>query len=499
MKITFLISTDLKYYFAKSLVFLSLFVISAAITPAVTLTVNKTADTSDGICDSDCSLREATIAASNGDSIQFSDLFDMPQTIHLVTFPFVLEIDKNLTIIGKGSDLLTITADNNGQQLIVIYAARSLTISNVTLTQGSTAIRNFGTLNISNSVITNNSGGIQGNGIDNEGGIVNIDRCTISNNSSPVGGGVGIGILNSSGEMIVTNTTISGNSSLAGGSGGGIQNYQGNLTVINSTISGNNALTGSAIHNAGTGQQTAQVKLVNSTITGNTGNFGAVFNAPNQFGTISVLNSIIAANGINSTDVTGSFDSQGNNLIGNNQNSNFVNGNNNDKVGTNSAHLSPNLGPLQNNGGSTLTHSLLLNSPASNSGNNCVFMESTNGGCLDFPLLFDQRGFSRLAGAAVDIGAVEMLIPTASSAIISGRVISKSNGLIPNAKLTISGGNLLNPITVRSSSFGYYAFPPLPVGNIYVISIAAKNYEFENQILNLTDNTTVNFIGLSLN
>ena len=53
--------------------------------PATTRIVTKTADTSDGACNADCSLREAIAAAVSGDTIQFSSLFDSPQTIKSVT------------------------------------------------------------------------------------------------------------------------------------------------------------------------------------------------------------------------------------------------------------------------------------------------------------------------------------------------------------------------------------------------------------------------------
>ncbi len=41
-------------------------------TPPSTLTVTKTADTNDGTCDADCSLREAIAAAASGDTIEFA-------------------------------------------------------------------------------------------------------------------------------------------------------------------------------------------------------------------------------------------------------------------------------------------------------------------------------------------------------------------------------------------------------------------------------------------
>ncbi len=57
----------------------------------------------------------------------------------------------------------------------------------------------------------------------------------------------------------------------------------------------------------------------------------------------------------------------------------------------------PLLGPLQDNGGLTLTHALLADSPALNAGLNADAAAFTT----------DQRGFARISGGQVDIGAVE--------------------------------------------------------------------------------------------
>src|SRR5215213_5193742 len=75
--------------------------------------VTKTADTDDGICNADCSLREAIDVAVSGDRIIFSALFQSPQTIPLDTnspYRGGLVISNDLTIIGPGAELLTISS-----------------------------------------------------------------------------------------------------------------------------------------------------------------------------------------------------------------------------------------------------------------------------------------------------------------------------------------------------------------------------------------------------
>ena len=69
-----------------------------------TLVVTKTANTTDGACNADCSLREAIAAAAPGDTIEFaSPLFVSPQTI---ATGGELKIEKKLPINGKGKTLL---------------------------------------------------------------------------------------------------------------------------------------------------------------------------------------------------------------------------------------------------------------------------------------------------------------------------------------------------------------------------------------------------------
>jgi hypothetical protein len=58
-------------------------------------------------------------------------------------------------------------------------------------------------------------------------------------------------------------------------------------------------------------------------------------------------------------------------------------------------NINPMLGPLQNNGGPTQTMALLIGSPAINAGDNTGAPDT------------DQRGFPRIVGGTIDIGAVE--------------------------------------------------------------------------------------------
>ena len=114
-----------------------------------------------------------------------------------------------------------------------------------------------------------------------------------------------------------------------------------------------------------------------------------------------ITNTIVAGN--QGGDAAGPFSSTGFNLIGVGDLSMGFAGNG-DQIGTSAAPIQPHLGLLQNNGGSTDTMLLLLNSPAIDRG-------------TSFPLFIDQRATQRPidtvfpndpAGDGADIGAVEM-------------------------------------------------------------------------------------------
>ena len=74
-----------------------------------------------------------------------------------------------------------------------------------------------------------------------------------------------------------------------------------------------------------------------------------------------------------------------------------------DQNGTGAAPLDPLLGPLEDNGGPTLTHALRKGSPALDAGDDAAI--------TNYDLTTDQRGEPRLSGPHVDIGAVEVSLP----------------------------------------------------------------------------------------
>lgn len=238
--------------------------------PQSTWTVTKTADTNDGVCDADCSLREAIAVSISGDTINFSPLFNSAQTITLGGTQ--LTISVNLTITGPGSTLLTISG-NNTSRIFQINSGTTVSISGMKITGGTATaptngggIRNSGSLTltdvdidtnsangsgggissssnltISNSFIRNNTAVLSvGGGISQAIGTLTITNTTISNNSCPSVNGHGAGVELDTGTGTITNSTIVSNQ--AGNVGGGISIERGILTVNNSNVSNNSAV-----------------------------------------------------------------------------------------------------------------------------------------------------------------------------------------------------------------------------------------------------------------
>jgi hypothetical protein len=169
----------------------------------VGLTVSTLIDESDGnYSDGDLSLREAlAIAAANpgADMIEFSSsaLAIGPATMTLVydgadagTVPDELSINSDVTIVGPGSDLLTI--DGGGQNRVFnIASGTTVTLQDLTITggnnvnQGGGIYSYYANLTLDSVRITGNqtylSGSVNGGGIYSYGGSLHMIDSTVDN------------------------------------------------------------------------------------------------------------------------------------------------------------------------------------------------------------------------------------------------------------------------------------------------------------------------------
>jgi hypothetical protein len=232
-----------------------------------TITVTDTNDSGPG------SLRQALAEANDGDTIDFDPSLN-GQTITLTSAE--LAVNKSVMIRGPGPDLLTISISGiQFTRIFHVMPGKSVTIDSLTIGDTSFGdctggILNDGaTLTISNCVVQQNCAG-NGGGVDNDAGD-GTATLTVLNSSVNYNWlfpyGLGGGIRNNNGALIIVSSEISGNTATSKGEpdgsiGGGIYSVGGTLEVTNSTISGNHVnVGGGGIYGSGT--------ITNSTISGN--------------------------------------------------------------------------------------------------------------------------------------------------------------------------------------------------------------------------------------
>ena len=279
-----------------------------------------------------------------------------------------------------GSKVVNNTSDEGGGIFNELGATAALTKCFITTNHGSNSgdgagIRNIGDMSIRFSTISDNVGtgtSFFGGGIRNDGNL-SIIASTIAHNIAQGRGG---GIYNSA-TLNITISTIVNNIAIGSLGGGGIQSAVGSLTVNNSTVTGNVDASSNASGAGGIA------------ITG---------------GTLAINNTVVAGNfatGANSPDLRGAVASGSGNFIGIGDAglTGITNGVNSNQIGTVAVPIDPKLGPLQNNGGFSLTRLPLIGSPLINKGVNAV---------IPAGLTTDQRGLPRFHASIVDIGATEL-------------------------------------------------------------------------------------------
>jgi CSLREA domain-containing protein len=371
---------------ALATVAITLLVVVSTSSAATTWTVTKTADTSDGTCNSDCSLREAVTAASGGDTI----------VLPASASPYVLTggalvLSKNVTVVGGGARG-TVLQGTTGNRVIRVMAGTT-TMSGVTITggdltasgDGGGVVVQAGAFNLTDSAIVGN-------------------KVAVPNNNA-AGGGLAV---ESGTSATLTRVTVAGNSVSDNGPsgstfGGGLFNSSGTLTVVDSTVANNSNVNNGTLRARGGGVQQASTGLAptmtldSSTIAGNSTpgtalGFGGNIQA--EAGTVTLKNTIVAGGqsdfGPNCDSEGGTFTSSGGNVEDTPDNPGESCG-----LGpSDRAGADPKLSALGSFGGPTDTMALLVGSAALDAGGSC-----------DVPT--DQRGIARPQGAACDSGAYE--------------------------------------------------------------------------------------------
>ncbi len=465
----------------------------------------------------DCSLRRAIETANDGDTIAFdptvfnlTSVAPQAQTIVLVG---EIAITSDITITGPGASVLSVDAGPGTNRIFNVAAGTTVSMSGVTLTGGSLPASSGGAilagsgsnLSLTGVTVTGNTAFVGGAIVAYN--VLNITNSVITGNSAPGGGGA-ISLVEL-GSLTLTNSTVSDNTGniVAGAIWASFEDGIPKVNVSGSTFSNNCAGSrataldpcpatgaGGAIFFQGTGIPDS-FSITNSTFLNNLGSpGGGLYYTNSSVGAVvgsTFSNSIVHSEaGFTASQLT-----LRNSILSGCTLTNvggIVNGGFNIDTGTScqfgsagnsQSSTDPMLGPLQNNGGPTHTMALLPGSPAIDAGS-------------AFGLTTDQRGIPRPvdrpgipnAADASDIGAYEMLAPTAASVSISGRVIDPYGRGIRGAMVMVQGMDGVAR-TVYTNSLGYYRIDELPVGESFVVTVSARRYAFAapTQFVNLAD------------
>jgi hypothetical protein len=89
----------------------------------------------------------------------------------------------------------------------------------------------------------------------------------------------------------------------------------------------------------------------------------------------------------------------------------------------------------------------------------------------------------------------DALAPTAATVSISGKVLAPDGGGLLKARVTLTDP-LGNVRTAISGSFGYYRFAEVEVGQIYVLTVESKRFQYAPLVLVVTEDLgELNFVA----
>ncbi|THH39504.1 choice-of-anchor Q domain-containing protein [Neolewinella litorea] len=284
-----------KYFLRTCMVLLASFV-SLNLAVAATITVTTTANDGSG------SLRQAVASAAPGDMIVFAAATDH----HAITLLSVINIEKNLTVVGNGMTN-TLIRGNFTNRAFSIRKGATVTIKDLSIFDGVERIGGGLRIRAGSSLViegihiyncvANGPVATQGGGaIFNEGNLTIVDS-KLTGNAAVGPSGSGGAIFNApGGALSISGTRIESNE--ANRAGGGIEDVSGSGTVV--TISDSKILRNTVNNAPGNGGgihvgSNGDVMLVGTTIDLNKAGAegGGVWNGA---GTLTVDNSLVRQN-----------------------------------------------------------------------------------------------------------------------------------------------------------------------------------------------------------
>ena len=247
------------------------------------------------------------------------------------------------------------------------------------------AVSSQGHMTVKQSTLAGNEVATLGGGIHNDGEL-KIEDCTFEKNNAQADGGG----LNTYQNTLISGTTFFGNNALRGG---GLASIGGKTTLTNDTFSDNTAKdSGGAIFNMGAliGDTSSGGEMQANHITVTLNNAPSGGGVATSGGYMKTKNTIIALNPSGGDCLTDAaeFSGAGENLDSDDSCPDFT------------LKEDPKLDVLANYGGPTLTHALMVDSPAIDAAADCLSLSGAT-------VSVDQRGLPRPGGAACDLGAYE--------------------------------------------------------------------------------------------
>ena len=192
-----------------------------------------------------------------------------------------------LAINGPGADKLTVDANGNGSAFSITVTPNAgipVSISGLKIVGGDSSnagggIANYGSdLTVADAVISGNDAGEYGGGIYGDGGTLEIRNSTLTNNYAGDGSGNdyggGVMVLGTPGaepvEVLITGSVFKGNSAFGDGGAGYFEDVDNDVVVRNTTVTGNISREdgGGFVFSAGDGSSNA-VLIDSSTFDGN--------------------------------------------------------------------------------------------------------------------------------------------------------------------------------------------------------------------------------------
>lgn len=432
---------------------------------------------------------------------------------------------------------------------ITVESGGNLTLNNCVIT-GNTAESAGGVfassgaiITITNSTISGNVSFVEGGGVSNRGGTLTLINSTINGNIAPLGGGVSV---ENGGTATILNSTITDNGLAGGSSGeiGGLRINSGSTVNIKNTIVANNIVSGTSIADVGGTVNSQGNNLIGNTAGGSGFIASDLLNMnpqlaalTNNGGTTPTQALMAGSPAIDAGNNTGApaTDQRG---VARPQNTTVDIGayefgvaawDGATGIGTNvtatSGTVSVTFSGVSTAGTTTqvpidpttagtlpggysfgvgfpayeitttanytapITVCLQVPSVTSMAVFNALNIFHSEGGVLvnrtssrDFP----SRTICGIVTSLSPFVVAEDLAPTAANVNVSGRVSDTNGNGIAKVRVSITNQNG-ETRSVITGSFGFYRFDEIPVGETYVIIAIHKRYQFNSQVITVSE------------